>query len=688
MSKRRNRNRSAKQKTAPTPVDLTLEATIPAYTKRIRLALMKMGLPQILSEGMDQDSLRKERRILAAKHELDEFKDLLPEHNMSFSADTLQAFLNLVLGLASGPDSIDATSNITLAAAIWMLDKLADCGRYEDACRLFPTEPSAYENQYLPKVKDLTHEEQALRGMLWIMQHRNDDCAGLKSTNHELLPRTYMDVYTAAQMHQQDVPSRNRFMTILDMLPKDAVQDATDYYKISYDAAMTRMLQSFRIIYCWRDEIAAADREITRNVKCAMEELFPSFSGNITIPTEPRAMATNAQIQCTTQKAINIYNYRNGLKDDMQDLVLLTERLVSSIGLYHTLSEETQKAFFSEELCELWNDFKIHDPYKLAFAYLWLLDQGSDLPWIYGISSNLMAFCALSLPWSGMDTPEMQSEQEMTDLIEPIDPTTFTLYGTYLRDRKKDAEDYCVCRNLAQIICHQTSYIMPRKFEDYQSTSEWLERFGLTDCVLRAPIFNLFGILNAMNHHPQLPPPVIEENQHSDADPEELMRKIQALEAEKKALRQEAYESTRNAKVLQRKLESLENDTIADRQELAELRELVFRQDSEDTTVTSERVICYPFRTKRKILIIGGHESWYHAIRTNLPDARFWGRDAHPNAQSIRNADEIWLQTNSMSHALYRTILNIARPHGVPVHYFHYASAAKCAAQFVRSQSA
>ena len=67
---------------------------------------------------------------------------------------------------------------------------------------------------------------------------------------------------------------------------------------------------------------------------------------------------------------------------------------------------------------------------------------------------------------------------------------------------------------------------------------------------------------------------------------------------------------------------------------------------------------------------------------------RFLRHETKPDRQMIRNADEIWLQTNAISHPLYNNVTDIARAHNVPIRYFRCASATKCAEQMIKAQSA
>lgn len=56
----------------------------------------------------------------------------------------------------------------------------------------------------------------------------------------------------------------------------------------------------------------------------------------------------------------------------------------------------------------------------------------------------------------------------------------------------------------------------------------------------------------------------------------------------------------------------------------------------------------------------------------------------NPNANMIRAAETVWIQPNALSHANYYKIINIVRQNQIPVYYFGYASAQKCALQLAK----
>ena len=49
----------------------------------------------------------------------------------------------------------------------------------------------------------------------------------------------------------------------------------------------------------------------------------------------------------------------------------------------------------------------------------------------------------------------------------------------------------------------------------------------------------------------------------------------------------------------------------------------------------------------------------------------------------IKNADIVWVQANSIGHSKYYKILDVVRTYRIPLRYFAYASAEKCAEQIV-----
>lgn len=101
--------------------------------------------------------------------------------------------------------------------------------------------------------------------------------------------------------------------------------------------------------------------------------------------------------------------------------------------------------------------------------------------------------------------------------------------------------------------------------------------------------------------------------------------------------------------------------------------------------MTDGGTTAFPYRLSRRVVAFGGHDSWLREIKFKVPDVRFMGENIS-NAEIIRRADVIWIQTNCIEHAAYYGVINLARRYNRKVRYFQYASAAKCAEQIAEEE--
>ena len=104
------------------------------------------------------------------------------------------------------------------------------------------------------------------------------------------------------------------------------------------------------------------------------------------------------------------------------------------------------------------------------------------------------------------------------------------------------------------------------------------------------------------------------------------------------------------------------------------------RADFEQRIENADK-IQLPYTTKQRVVIFGGHATWLKAIKPMLPNVKFIDPYTKPDANLIRHADVVWMQTNAMPHSFYGKIMEIVRQRKIPVKYFAYASADKCAKQ-------
>ena len=152
-----------------------------------------------------------------------------------------------------------------------------------------------------------------------------------------------------------------------------------------------------------------------------------------------------------------------------------------------------------------------------------------------------------------------------------------------------------------------------------------------------------------------------------------------------KAARQALHDAEQNARQIQERALEEERRALRDRMELSGLRETLFRlkagEGPEDAP--PEEGIDFPWQVRRRVLVFGGHDTWSKAIRPLLPGVRFFDRETLPDLNALKGADVVWIQPNALSHKFYYRIIDTARKEDIPVHYFGFASARKCAEQLV-----
>ena len=178
-----------------------------------------------------------------------------------------------------------------------------------------------------------------------------------------------------------------------------------------------------------------------------------------------------------------------------------------------------------------------------------------------------------------------------------------------------------------------------------------------------------------------------QESEEEDSEQTDFEEEVQRLKKENKALKsalaEAAKESDKALKDADRELKTLRRE----HRELADLRELIFNQQKDPVERKEEQseAIGWPYETRKKMVVFGGHSVFQKSIRAMLPTVKFVEVSQYsfdPNI--IRYADMVWVQTNYMAHSQYWSVVRIAKQYDVQLRYFAFASAEKCAMQVVK----
>ena len=164
---------------------------------------------------------------------------------------------------------------------------------------------------------------------------------------------------------------------------------------------------------------------------------------------------------------------------------------------------------------------------------------------------------------------------------------------------------------------------------------------------------------------------------------------INILRKQNASMRAALHEETVLRKENVRQLRSLESENEKNRRELADLRSLLLTLQTEHAPHELEikETIKFPIHLESKIVSFGGHPAWLTEMRKLLPDIAFYSPEVIPNTDVLRAADEVWIQTNCISHGSYYRIVNYLSGYQTQIRYFGFSSARKCAEQLVMARS-
>ena len=642
------------------------------------MKMVKLRSPIIGSiEDVDFDEDRIARRIKATANVYDETQQYMRTAYPQDPEIIEDLWMGSSLNLHNGYDLKESMYTTGLACAIWMLDQLKKHGRLEEARQLLPQDERIYRDLRMPAVWDSTHDEQTLRGMLWVIYHRNDDCVGL----HPNSARFIIDQYTAKGKHRQDVPSRQRFETILAMIPQCEIDQAVTQYEEAYREVLLRTHistseyhKAFYMIEKKKYEWAL------RMSPLAKEYCVGVGDGASSLQNVPEMICQKKDHTDLLLRSEYLFETAQAVEREDNILNLKIGNYNEYIGQCNTVSVKRREQDFTPEVAAVWEDFFVSDPFAVCFAFFYMLDTGSDLPWIYSVSGYLMDICGCELPWFCPEQTQISDGNSEDENLEAGQAASVDWYGRYYENLGIQDPNTRNCRNLAQILYSLTGCMLPRGM-DMESVGQALRQYGIRDEAAAQALMHCKRALEEAKDRSRAS--LVEEEAVDTHTADELMERIRELEAENKRLRQNERTAYHEAETLRRDLEELQAASELDRQELANLRECQYLRNQEEASECEEAAadVTFPYTARKRTVVFGGHDSWAREIKPKLSGVTFVDRHRLPDKNLIRNADVVWLQSNAMNHGTYYRIIDEVRKYNIPVMYFSHASAQKCAEQ-------
>ena len=548
--------------------------------------------------------------------------------------DDLFAYSNSMI-LRGGYTNFDIYMSVIIASAIWILDQLKIQDKLEEA---YPYLPTVDDEDVLLSVRHPAYDSTLIDSVIKLIFMRN-------RKNYE--PMVMIEDPRVLLSERIESAPREAYDAVISLIDPKAIQDVKEkferkvweFYRLSFSAYAALQKEQDRI----EKEIDELQRKTLSSA--------PIIYGGLNV----RAGEDNL----TTER--------------LEKLEYQLDRLINSgwlteMGLSDS-REKTVRRFrniLGTDLVDALTCFEMDDPFEAAFALHILLDENSLVPWTYYGSICVTYTFVDQLPFN---TPF--AKKEAPQLIKNIGNTLYThrfkgIRWTDATDCNREPIERTYGKNLSQILYHSAHTLYPRVADEMPSLDSFFEDLALeneSEKQLYALLIHLLGSTNKDQESLQAYrltreiEKMAEENVAESVDTTDLEEAVTVLQGRVKALSQALYEETclkKNAVSKNNQLAS-ENERLI--RELADLRELVFMQQSDEPVETeAKEEIKFPVETSGRIVSFGGHPSWINEMKKLLPNVTFYSPDVVPNKDAIRNADQVWVQTQCISHAAFYRI--------------------------------
>lgn len=611
-------------------------------------------------------------------------------------------------------NNLDSDCGLRIGAALWILNKLRESGKMMDAYKHLPDVSGDIDAWCLPI--DFFHpcySSDLIQSVIHVMTIRYGEKRrrGIILTEENVAGKKPGGAYAE----------------LLKLLPEDIVSKACDEFKNKLWDLMGRFLKGQ----------AYYDREIRNSVRQLQNSgsflavPFTKQSGApfapplapFTAPTaNPRVggYGSNTDMMMVAAKGQELVRAKEGYALHFDDYIMMERK-------------EIRKETGSREIADAVDGFMVSDPYELCFALIHLLDAGDDAPWLMKSGYSLMYYVLQMLPWY-----QGQDDWDDGDWNEWYDGLTYNKTGWLDREPVPDQIDFYHekhnGRNMAQVVYDLCRGIVPTGLHPFEEERKrfiaegmdedkareitdkaellfltafqakqrsvgnedfsWLEDADepiteITPADTQKPVRlgGYWGKVMGMDNQEGS-----EDGKRASADHAEenasLRLELDALKKQLKTMKNALAVAKQDASSEKAKYEHELKALRMEHRELADLRELVFNSEmTEEERARREKVkeeMTYPYETRKRTVIFGGHETWLKAIRPMLPGVKFVDLGNYAfNPDIVRNADVVWVQNNCISHTQYGNIVKMTRQLGIQLRYFAFGSAEKCAEQLV-----
>lgn len=673
--------------------------TVKAVMKNIRNTMTR-GLPGFEAEMADNplthndyDSYCLKKRTEGTVQGITEarrrFSDILSAEQI----DALFAFSNSLIMRGGYNCDVDRYNLVALSSAIYILDELMINGNISEIYQYLPVlNEKDYDETFCLPVKHPIYGDDLIFSLVFLIRHRNTSKPFGDSLTGSLVWKQ-----EKADTDNQSEEYRSAFDSIIALMNPDSINRATQHFE-------EKVWEFYRICFSIiaavekRENVLIQERDNLQNQLIGMTSETINKKNVLLMPGIKKDVLIN-----------NVFGGQDSERRQEQlrklenEIVRLEKVSLTRFSLPNDREKQAKSLIdiIPETLAEELIAFHVEDPFETAFALLYLMDTNSIIPWFY--------YGSLTVGYTMCDQLPYDTKPEIPQKPVRLDDWDSALYQHrykgYRFENINDSLGEPVMRehakNLSQLVFSNTLSLIPRVVPEQADLTSFYNGFGeLSDHEKEAYSLLSYALIagqlrtdsvreyRAVHEAEQLLADSGEEAliPLSSEDEKQLKAENDRLRAKNKELVEKISDllgsrktDSKQVKLLQHQIELLEK-------ELSDLREAVYLLENDGASETTvDESIRYPFATSGRIICFGGHETWLKEMRKKLPNMVFFSPDALPNIDLIRNADTVWLQTNCLSHADFFRIINAVRQNGIPIRYFSFAGAGKCAEQLVKS---
>lgn len=599
-------------------------------------------------------------------------------------------------------NDLDIDYNISLGAAIWILDELRENNTLADALPILNSVRSLMVEKDLSfYLQDLIHDEDLIFSMQLIICFRNED--SIFDDNIY----TIADMYSARKEVNPNGLTRKQFDAIIALLDENRIKKAIERFENDVKREAKRIIRStfpkfekYLRLCRRRDRLVNMAEEKKEKVTKMMPgtQNGPVRDNPISnfdfAPRSFPSVIDNGRSNTIISEIEEIYNELDQTRDKAKDIIFKMNHVLTSDFALHQMDYEKMGEIVGEDQRDNFYYIDSTNPYETLFSVLYLFDTGSEVPWQTLWVNRLCSVAAESLPWSLCLEEAINIDDITPDPMVKRDTLDWNAKG-FIYSLDFEGSKTKKRATLSQLLYEKT-HVLPPRFIPEKETLDLINRLDVS-----APqeIANAFSYM--AEYSKRLNGLFPNSNDEKSAD-DHLKRELDQLRQENKKLEQQVKRQNQENVNLSRDLRAMEkelqkekelrlgeeNSREADMLELAALREFILNQNKENENGRGEEVNVStgPVELKGKILIVGGHDSWLTAFKPQIVgNISYIDRNSSSfSHELVRNADAIFIKTNAIGHSLYKPLITTARRYNRSVYYLNSASAAKDVEEIAR----